>query len=113
VSRDDSRVLAVGKSPSVSPAGDLIAFASKGHLEVVDADGSHRRQVTKIPATFHLPFFREWVRSKTMWSRAGDRLLFGTVIDEESNGNYYLVEIKSGRRQRLLKNTSIDIREWR
>ena len=48
-----------------------------------------------------------------MWSRGRDRLLFGTVIDEESHGNYYLVEMKSGRRQRVLANTSIDIMDWR
>ena len=32
-----------------------------------------------------------------MWSGSGDRVLFGTVIDEESSGNYYLVDIKSGK----------------
>ena len=109
----DSRLLALGKSPSVSPAGDLIAFASKSHVEVIDADGSNRRRLTSVPTIFNLPFFREWVGPNTMWSPGGDRLLFGTVIDEESNGNYYLVQIKSGRRQRVLTNTSIDIREWR
>ena len=108
----DSRLLALGKSPSVSPTGDLIAFASKSHVEVIHADGSHRRRVTKIPASLNLPFFREWV-ANMMWSRGGDRLLFGTVIDEESHANYYLVEVESGRRQRVLANTSIDIMDWR
>jgi hypothetical protein len=109
----DSRLLALGKSPSVSPAGDLIAFASKSHVELIHADGSYRRRVTKIPASLNLPFFREWVGPNMMWSRGGDRLLFGTVIDEESHANYYLVEVESGRRQRVLANTSIDIMDWR
>ena len=69
--------------------------------------------MTTIPASLNLPFFREWVGPNMMWSRDGDRLLFGTVIDEESHGNYYLVEMKSGRRQRVLANTSIDIMDWR
>ena len=109
----DSRLLAVGKSPSVSPAGDLIAFATKSHVEVINADGSNRRRLTRVPALFDLSFFREWLGPNTMWAPGGDRLMFGTIIDEESNGNYYLVEIKSGRRQRVLTNTSIDVTAWR
>jgi len=109
----DSRLVALGKSPTVSPAADVIALASNSHVEIINADGSNRRRLTRIPALFNLAFFREWVGPNTMWSPGGDRLLFGTVIDEESNGNYYLVEIESGRRQRVLTNTSIDVTAWR
>ena len=109
----DSRLVAVGKSPSVSPAWDLIALASRSHVEVINADGSNRRRLTRIPALFDLALFREWAGPTMLWSPGGDRLLFGTVIDEESNGNYYLVEIESGRRQRVLTNTSIDVTAWR
>ncbi|HEU4935332.1 MAG TPA: hypothetical protein VFT39_02685 [Vicinamibacterales bacterium] len=109
----DSRLLAVGKSPSVSPTADLVALASRSHVEVINADGSNRRRLTRIPALFDLALFREWVGPTMLWSPGGDRLLFGTVIDEESNGNYYLVEIESGRRQRVLTNTSIDVTAWR
>lgn len=48
-----------------------------------------------------------------MWSPGADRLLFGTVIDEESNANDYLVDIQSGRRQRVLTDTSVDVTDWR
>ena len=48
-----------------------------------------------------------------MWSSGADQLMFGTVIDEEPNGNYDVVEIQSGRRQRVLTDTSIDITDWR
>jgi hypothetical protein len=109
----DSWLLALGKSPSVSPGGNLIALATKSHVEVMNADGSNRRRLTRVPALFDLPYFREWVGPKTMWSPGADRLMFGTVIDEESNGNYYVVEIQSGRRQRVLTDTSIDISDWR
>jgi dipeptidyl aminopeptidase/acylaminoacyl peptidase len=60
------------------------------------------------------PFIREetgW--SKVVWSPQGDRFWFSTVLDEEFNSNYYLVDVRDGRRRRILKNTSIDISAWR
>jgi hypothetical protein len=113
LSLDDSRVLAVGASASVSPTQELVAFASPSHLELVGADGSHRRRVARIPALFGFAFLRAWVGPMTMWSPAGDRVVFGTILDEESNSDYYLVDIKSGKRLRLLKNTSLDLIAWR
>jgi hypothetical protein len=40
-------------------------------------------------------------------------LWFSTVLDEEFNSSYYLVDLKDGKRRRVLKNTSIDIDAWR
>ncbi len=110
---DDSRVLAMGASASVSPTQDVVAFAAPSHVELVGADGSHRRRVTTIPALFGLPFLRELVGPTTIWSPEGDRVVFGTILDEESNTDYYLVDIRTGKRRRLLKNTSLDLVAWR
>ena len=70
----------------------------------------------RVPfATWFLPFLgREttgW--SNVSWSPAGDRLIFSTVLDEEFNSNYYLVNVRSRTRRALLRNTSIDIEAWR
>jgi Tol biopolymer transport system component len=47
------------------------------------------------------------------WSPDGERLIFRTVLDEEFNSNYYLVDLQNRTRRALLRNTSIDIEEWR
>jgi len=114
-SSNDSRLLAFGSGAAVSPAGDHIAVALKDSVVVIDGDGSNRRRITSIPpAAFFLPFFKEetfW--SKVVWSPSGDRLWFNTIINEEFNSNLYLVDLKTGRRRRVLKNTSVTITAWR
>lgn len=116
MSSDDGRVLAVGWGAAVSPVGDRVGFVTDDAIETIDFDGTNRRRLVMVPfATWFLPFFgREttgW--SKVSWSPVGDRLIFGTVLDEEFNSNYYLVDVRSRTRRRLLRNTSIDIEEWR
>jgi hypothetical protein len=61
-----------------------------------------------------LPFIKEDIGwSRVGWAPAGDRLLFPSVLDEEFNSNIYLVNIKSGKRKRVLSNTSLDVTAWR
>jgi hypothetical protein len=115
LSSDDNRVLAVGRGAAVSPAGDHIGFVTKDGVWVIDADGSNRRRIASIPpAAFFLPFFKEetgW--SEVVWSPSGDRLWFNTIIGEEFFNNYYLVDLKSGKRRQVLKNSLLGITAWR
>jgi Tol biopolymer transport system component len=115
LSWDDSRLLAVGGGVAVTPAGDHIAVVTKDSVVVIDADGSKQRRITGIPAAaFYFPFIKEttfW--SNVVWSPSGDRLWFNTIINEEFNSNLYLVDLKTGRRRRALKNTSLTITAWR
>jgi len=84
---------------------------TKDSVSIIDALGKNRRRITSIPpATFFLPFFKEetgW--SKVVWSPSGDRLWFNTIINEEFNSDVYLVDVKSRRRPRVLKNSSLAI----
>ena len=113
---DGSRVLALGLGAATSPARDQVAFITATNVQVIDADGSNGRQISSVPRTFFSipPFLREqswW--SKVVWSPQGDRLRFGTVLDEEFNSNYYLVDVRDGKRRRILSNTSLDVTDWR
>ena len=113
---DDSRILALGRGAAISPMRDQIAFLTSSNAQTIDADTSSKRRITSVP--FYIlsipPFVREdtgW--SNIVWSPQGDRFWFSTVLDEEFNSNYYLVELSEGKRRRVLKNTSIDISAWR
>jgi hypothetical protein len=113
---DDSRILALGRGAAISPTRDQIAFLTASNAQMMDADTSSQRRITSVP--FYIlsipPFIREetfW--STVVWSPQGDRFWFSTVLDEEFNSNYYLVDLGDGRRRRVLKNTSIDISAWR
>ena len=116
MSFDDGRVLAEGLGSAVSPAADRVGFVTDSAIETIDLDGTNRRRLVMVPfAAWFLPFFgREttgW--SKVSWSPDGERLIFSTVLDEEFNSNYYLVDLQNRTRRALLRNTSIDIEEWR
>src|SRR5262245_57952667 len=109
MSFDDGRVLTQGWGSAVSPAADRVGFVTDSTIETIDLDGTNRRRLVMVPfAAWFLPFFgREstgW--SNVSWSTAGDRLIFGTVLDEEFNSNYYLVNVRNGTRRALLRNTS-------
>ena len=112
----DGHLLAVGWGASVSPANDRVGFVSSSTIEAIDADGSNRRRVVSVPfGCWFLPFFgrEETGWSSVVWSPAGDRLIFNTVLDEEFNSNYYLVDAGRRTRRPLLKDMSIDILDWR
>jgi dipeptidyl aminopeptidase/acylaminoacyl peptidase len=113
---EDSRLLALGLGAAISPVRDQVAFITATDIQVIDADQSNRRRITTVPLTLLSipPFLREesgW--SRVSWSPHGDRLWFDTVLDEEFNSNYYLVDVKDGRRRRILSNTSLDVTDWR
>jgi hypothetical protein len=113
---DDSRILALGWGAAISPMRDQIAFLTSSSAQMMNADTSSKRRITSVP--FHIlsipPFVREETGWSTVeWSPQGDRFWFSTVLDEEFNSNYYLVDLRDGKRRRVLKNTSIDILAWR
>ena len=116
MSSEDSRVLAMGWGAAVSPAANRVGFMTDSTVEAIDFDGSNQSRIVTVPfATWFLPFLgREttgW--SRVIWSPRGDRLVFSTVLDEEFNGNAYVVDVRRQTRRALLRNTSIDILEWR
>jgi hypothetical protein len=113
---DDGQLVALGGGAAVSPVRDQIAFLTSSNAQMIDVDTSSRRRITSVP--FYIlsipPFLREetgW--SKIVWSPQGDRFWFSTILDEEFTSNYYVVDLRDGKRRRVLKDTSIDISDWR
>jgi len=116
VSPDDSTVLVNGVGAAISPIRDQIAFITPTDVQVIDANQSNRRRIVTVPLILLSipPFAREetgW--SRVSWSPRGDRLWFGTVLDEEFDSNYYLVDVRGGTRRRILSDTSLDVTDWR
>jgi hypothetical protein len=112
--RDDSRALEIGDCAAVSPVDDSIAFIAHNTVWVVNINGSSRRGVTTVPSTlFFLPFLKEEPWLQIVWSPKGDRLWFDTIVSDEGATNIYLVDVKTGHRQRILKSSSISITDWR
>ncbi|OFX17074.1 MAG: hypothetical protein A2Z18_00270 [Armatimonadetes bacterium RBG_16_58_9] len=66
-------------SPAVSPDGKLVAFARRGQIWLVEADGTAQKQLTRFP-TPKEPGMR--VVSNPVWSPQGDCVLFLSFNDE-------------------------------
>ena len=86
-------------SPSWSPDGERIAFASdeKGNFEnfeiyVMDADGGNQQRLTNNPAY-------DWNPS---WSPDGERIAFMSKRDE--NAEIYVMDADGGNPQNLTNN---------
>lgn len=110
----DSRVLDSGACAAVSPTDDSIAFVAKDGVVVMKADGTDRRIVTPVPSTaFFLPFIKEDPWTSIVWSPDGQRLWFNTIIDEGGRMNVYLVDVRRGRRKRVLTHSMVRIIAWR
>jgi len=111
----ESRVVTPGLGASVSPTREEIGFVTSRDADVFDLNLRTARRVSTVPFTVPwIPVLREetwWTR--VVWSPTGDRFWFGTILDEEFNSNYYLVDVRSRVRRRLLTNTSLDVTEWR
>jgi hypothetical protein len=113
-SQGNSRVLAFGVFAAVSPTDDEIAYIGDDEVRVIDADGSNRRVITKMPAAVpFLPFLRESPWGQIVWSPKGDQLWISTIIDEGGNTNLYLVDVRTGHQRKVLKRTLITITAWR
>lgn len=119
-SSDGSRSVEIRDAEEValSPVDDRIAYiVHDGRVLIVDTDGSNRRAITRItsalPFMSFLPFLKEYNWTRIVWSPNGDRFWFGTLVAEGGQTNLYLVNVQSGRRERVLKHTSLTITNWR
>ena len=90
-------------SPSWSPDGERIAFASdgKGNFEnfeiyVMDADGGNQQRLTNNPAY-------DWSPS---WSPDGERIAFASEMD--GNFEIYVIDADGGNQQNLTNNPHFD-----
>lgn len=99
----------VGSRPSVSPISDRIAYYGRDGVVAVNADETGRSVLARAPGAL---FLKEDLFGNIVWSPDGNRLFFGTIVSENRNDNLYLLDVKSGRRERFLSHTSITIRGW-
>lgn len=103
--------IAEGSTPALSPSGDRVAYYA-GHEVVVSApDGTSRRSVSKPP--WSLLYLHE-LMSPLTWSPRGERLIFHDWTDwERGIGGAYVVDVKTGERKTLLKDSTISIVGWK
>jgi len=114
LSTEGSRLLDAGACASVSPKRDSVAYVANDGVVVMNADGTDRRTVTPLPSTvFFLPFFKEEPWTSIVWAPDGQRLWFNTIIDEGGRTNAYLVDVKKGQRNRILRHSMIIVTAWR
>jgi hypothetical protein len=110
VSGGDAQVIDVGSRPAVSPVSDRIAYHTPGAIRAINADKTGRIALATAPRTLLL--FSEALFGNIVWSSDGTRLFFGTIVSENRRDKLYLLDVKSGRRERFLSETSIGIRGW-
>ena len=81
----------------ISPQGDKIAFAYKGDIYVVDADGGLARQLTTSTAYDFNP----------IWSNDGRYIAFAT--DRNANFDVYVVSVDGGVAKRVTTNSASEM----
>lgn len=94
----------------VSPISDRIAYYAPEGIIAINADATGKTVLAKVPRA--VLFSKDELFWKIVWSPDGNRLFFGTIVSENRRDNLYLLEVKSGRRERFLSHTSITIRGW-
>ena len=98
-----SQLIAQGSQPLwmrynvISPQGDKIAFAYKGDVYVVDAEGGTARQLTTSTAYDFNP----------IWSNDGKHIAFAT--DRNANFDIYVVSVDGGVAKRVTTNSAPEI----
>ena len=83
--------------PAISPDGKQIAFAYKGDLFCVDANGGKARQLTTNPAYDYKP----------VWSPDGTKIAFAS--NREGSFDVYVVDARGGEPRRLTTNSAGEI----
>lgn len=111
VSGGDVRVIDIGSQPAVSPVSDRIAYYAWEGVAATHADATGKTILAKAPGAM-LSFKGDQLFWKIVWSPDGSRLFFGTIVSEDRRDDLYLLDVKSGRRERFLSHTSITIRGW-
>ena len=81
----------------ISPQGDKIAFAYKGDVYVVDAEGGTARQLTTSTAYDFNP----------IWSNDGKHIAFAS--DRNANFDIYVVSVNGGVAKRVTTNSAPEI----
>ncbi|MDA1193159.1 MAG: hypothetical protein O3A46_15900 [Candidatus Poribacteria bacterium] len=96
----DSQYVTQGTHPTWSPDGEKIAFAHKGALYTVNADGSDRRELLDLPGTETSP----------AWSPDGSRIAFEYLPNPAASQDcdIYLADA-DGRNPRNLTRRASDI----
>ena len=98
-----SQLIAQGSQPlwmrynAISPQGDKIAFAYKGDIYVVDAEGGQARQITTNSSYDFNP----------IWSNDGKHIAFST--DRNANFDIYVVSVDGGVAKRVTTNSTSEI----
>ena len=82
---------------AISPQGDKIAFAYKGDIYVVDAEGGQARQITTNSSYDFNP----------IWSNDGKHIAFST--DRNANFDIYVVSVDGGVAKRVTTNSTSEI----
>ena len=80
--------------PSISPDGSKIAFAYKGDIFCVDANGGEARQLTTNPAYDYKP----------VWSPDGSKIAFAS--NREGGFDVYVMDARGGEPRRLTTNSA-------
>ena len=75
--------------PAISPDGSKIAFAYKGDIFTVDANGGQAQQLTTNPAYDYKP----------VWSPDGSQIAFAS--NREGSFDVFVVDAKGGTPRRL------------
>ena len=80
--------------PSISPDGSKIAFAYKGDIFCVDANGGEARQLTTNPAYDYKP----------VWSPDGSKIAFAS--NREGGFDVFVMDARGGEPRRLTTNSA-------
>ena len=83
--------------PSISPDGRTIAFAYKGDIFTVDANGGQAKQLTTNPAYDYKP----------VWSPDGSQIAFAS--NREGSFDVYVVDAKGGNPRRLTTSSGKEL----
>ena len=83
--------------PAISPDGRTIAFAYKGDIFTVDANGGQAKQLTTNPAYDYKP----------VWSPDGSQIAFAS--NREGSFDVYVVDAKGGNPRRLTTSSGKEL----
>jgi Tol biopolymer transport system component len=102
---------AYGRGAAVSPIENRVAYIASKGLTLAKPDGSYPKTVSNLPA--FLGLFKEEPWDGPVWSPRGERVWFSTIIDEGGNMNLYLLDVRDGKKRRIVRHSQMRIIAWR